>query len=183
MQSWYFAKFCLANDICTAGWKQQIFCKSGSNFEIGQTVRLNLTGLKLWVYSARLCGGRAELSDRMGKTRPPMSAKDSTRKFRQKGCQHKIGRDQFSCVFFCILLQAHLNHDVCNFLVEMWFNQGRWKRVVSWYFSCFYFLLYFDAYISMTIFFSQINRLLCSWEVAWLNCHSRFQLLSRLFQN
>ena len=77
-----------------------IFCKSGSNFEIGQTVRLNLTGLKLWVYSARLCGGRAELSDRMGKTRPPMSAKDSTRKFRQKGCQHKIGRDQFSCVFF-----------------------------------------------------------------------------------
>ena len=94
IQSWHFAKFCPANDICTAGpGTTNIFCESDSNFEIGQTVRLNLTGLKLWVYSAPLCGGRVELSERMGKTRPPMSAKDSTRKFEQKGLQHRIERN------------------------------------------------------------------------------------------
>ena len=96
IQSWHFAKFCPANDICTAGpGTTNIFCKSDSNFEIGQTVRLNLTGLKLWVYSAPLCGGRVELSERMGKTRPPMSAKDSTRKFEQKGLQRRIERNLF----------------------------------------------------------------------------------------
>ena len=93
IQSWHFAKFSPANDICTAGpGTTNIFCESDSNFEIGQTVRLNLTGLKLWVYSAPLCGGRVELSERTGKTRPPMSAKDSTRKFEQKGLQHRIER-------------------------------------------------------------------------------------------
>ena len=103
IQSWHFAKFCPANDICTAGpGTTNIFCESDSNFEIGQTVRLNLTGLKLWVYSAPLCGGRVELSERMGKTRPPMSAKDSSRKFQPKRCQHKIERNQFSLLpLFC----------------------------------------------------------------------------------